>query len=77
VNQGLSSQTVWGHLEYLHRTAAHPVTTPAEDDGVDAPRQDPFQKDLTLFLVEEPADEEMHQAGRSYHEGADKPKESQ
>jgi hypothetical protein len=67
---------VGGHLKNAHGTPTHSVTTPAEDDGVDPPGQDPLQQYLALFLVEEPADEEVHQAGRSYHGVADNAKES-
>src|SRR6202521_2625879 len=67
---------VGGQLEHAHGTAAHPVTTPAKDDGVYPPGQDPLEQYLALFLVEEPADEEVHQARRSYHGVADNAKES-
>jgi len=48
------------HLEDSDGSAPHPVTTPAEDDGVDSPGQDPLQQHLTLTLVEEPANEKLH-----------------
>jgi hypothetical protein len=73
----LGAETVRGHLEDPHGTPAHAVTTPAEDDSVDPSWQESLQQYLALFLVEEPADEEVHQAGRSYHGAADKTKESQ
>lgn len=66
-----------GHLKDPNSSPAHSVTTPAEDDGVNAPGQDPLEKYLTLVLVKEPADEEVHQAQRSYHLVAYKTKESQ
>ena len=65
------------HLEDSYGTSAHPVTTPAKDDGVDPTGQDSVEQYLALFLVEEPADEEVHQARRSYHADSDKSKESQ
>jgi hypothetical protein len=74
--EALGAETVRGQLEDPYGTTAHAVTTPAEDDGVDPSRQDPLQQYLALFLVEEPADEEMHQARRSYHGVADKAKET-
>jgi hypothetical protein len=64
-------------MEDAYGAPAHPVTTPAEDDGVDPPGQDPLQQYLALFLVEEPADEEVHQARRTYHAVPDKTKETQ
>jgi hypothetical protein len=75
--RALSPEPARGHLEHLDGAPAHPVTTPTEDDGVDPSGQDPLQQYLALFLVEEPADEEVHQAGRSYHGVADKTKETQ
>jgi hypothetical protein len=68
---------VRGHLKDAHGPPTHTVTTPAEDNGVKPPGQDPLQQYLALFLVKEPADEEVHQVGRSYHGFADKAKETQ
>jgi hypothetical protein len=55
---------VGGHLEHPDRPTAHAVTTPAEDDGVDSPGKNPLQQYLSLFLMKQPAKDEMHQAGR-------------
>jgi len=75
LGEALSPQRV--RLEDAHRPPAHAVTAPAEDDGVEPPREDPIQQDFTLTLVEEQANEEMHQVGRTYHGVADKAKETQ
>jgi hypothetical protein len=56
---------VWAQLEDADGAPAHAVASPAEDDGVDAPGQDPLQQDLTLASMEKPAEEEVHQARRS------------
>src|SRR5712664_1079984 len=64
-------------VEDADGAAAHAVTAPAEDDGVDPPGQNPLQQYLALFLVEKPAHEEVHVAGRNYQECPDKTKESQ
>ncbi|HXN90259.1 MAG TPA: hypothetical protein VN906_02135 [Candidatus Sulfotelmatobacter sp.] len=50
------------HLENPDGTAAHPVTTPAEDYGVDSPGQDPPQQHLSLTLVEHKAKNEVHRS---------------
>jgi hypothetical protein len=49
-------------LENPDRAAPHPVTTPAEDYGVDSPRQDPPQQYLSLTLVEDDAKDEVHRS---------------
>src|SRR3989442_11531322 len=59
----------------LDGPATHTVTAPAEHDGVDPPRQNPSQQHLALLLVERPAHDEVHQAGKLYPEGAYKTKE--
>jgi hypothetical protein len=53
---------VGSHLEYPDGAAAHAVAAPAEDHGVDPPWQDPPQQHLSLFLVEQPTHDEVHQA---------------
>ena len=68
---------VGSELQDPDRPSAHPVTPPAEDDGVDLPRQDPPQQYLSLLPMESPADNEVHQARRLYLEFADKTKERQ
>jgi hypothetical protein len=55
---------VGGHLEDPHRAAAHAVASPAEDDGVNPPGQDPPEQYLSLFLVKQPTQNEVHQAGQ-------------
>jgi hypothetical protein len=65
------------HLKNSDCPAAHAVTTPAEDDGVDPPWQDSLQQHLTLTLVEEPAHEKLHRALKPYHSFGDKTQESQ
>jgi len=52
------------HLEDADGAAAHPVTAPAEDDSVDPPGQDPSKQHLALLLVERPANDKVHQAGK-------------
>jgi len=49
-------------LEDPDGPAAHAVAAPAEHDGVDPPGQDPLQQHLSLFLVEQPTPDEVHQA---------------
>jgi hypothetical protein len=44
--------------------AAHAVAAPAEDDGVDPPGQDALEQHFSLFLVEQPTKDELHQAGK-------------
>jgi hypothetical protein len=56
--------TLRRHLEDADGATAHPVTAPAEDDGVDSPGKDPPKQHLALLLVERPADKEVHQAAR-------------
>src|SRR5882762_3794922 len=73
----LGPKPVRGHLENPNGAPAHAIATPAEDHGVDPTGQDPLQQYLALFLVEEPADKEVHQAGRSYHAVPDNSQESQ
>jgi hypothetical protein len=53
------------HLEDAHGAAAHAVAAPAEDDRVDPPGQYSPEQHLALFLVERPADEEVHQAAKT------------
>src|SRR5262245_31136745 len=55
-----------GHLEDADGAAAHAVAAPAEDDRVDTPGQNSPQQHLALLLVERPAQNEVHQAGRLY-----------
>jgi hypothetical protein len=50
------------HLEDPDGAAPHPVTTPAEDHGVDSPGQDSPQQHLSLALVEEQAKEKVHRS---------------
>ncbi len=47
-------------LEDPDRAASHPVTAPAEDDRVDSAGQHPFQQHLSLFLMKQPAKDEVH-----------------
>lgn len=68
---------VWRQLQNPDGPAPHPVTPPAEDDGVDSSREDSLQQHLSLFLMKQPAKDEMHQAGRMYRESADKTRERQ
>lgn len=65
-----------GHLEDPHGSAAHAVTAPAENHSVDPPGQDPLQQHLALFLMKQPTENEVHQAGKLYLEFADKTKET-
>src|SRR2546422_1714123 len=54
-------------LEHPHGPATHPVAAPAEDDRVNATRQDAWDQSLTLPTMEEPADDEGHRADERYH----------
>ncbi len=54
-------------LEHPHGPATHPVAAPAEDDGVNATRQDAWDQSLTLPTMEEPTDNEAHRADETYH----------
>jgi hypothetical protein len=50
------------HLENPDGPAAHPVAAPAEDHRVDSPGQDALEQHFSLFLVEQPTKDELHQA---------------
>lgn len=76
MNGATGVDAVRAQLKDADRTTAHAVAAPAEDDGVDAPRQDPLQQYLAFPLMHEPAKKEVHRAGRSYHVNGDKAKES-
>src|SRR5216683_5494421 len=54
-------------LEHPHGPATHPVAAPAEDDGVNATRQDAWDQSLTFPTMKEPADNEAHRADETYH----------
>jgi len=57
-------QALRRQLEDPDSAATHAVTAPAEHDGVDPPGQNPSQQHLALLLVEHPANDEVHQAGK-------------
>jgi len=61
---GACVDAVGGHLKDPHGAAAHAVTAPAEDHGIDPPGQDPLQQHLALFLMKQPTENEVHQAGQ-------------
>jgi hypothetical protein len=42
--------------------ASHPVATPAEHDRVESAGQDPLEQHLSLFLMKQPAKDEVHRA---------------
>ena len=48
-------------LEDLDGASAHAIAAPAEDYGVDPPRQDPLDKHLSLTTMEKPADDVTHE----------------
>src|SRR6266851_1629565 len=54
-------------LEHPYGPATHPVAAPAEDDRVNATRQDAWDQSLTLPTMEDPADNEAHRAEETYH----------
>jgi hypothetical protein len=48
-------------LEDLDGSSAHAIAAPTEDHGVDPPRQDPLDQDLSLTTMKEPADDKAHE----------------
>jgi hypothetical protein len=63
-------------LENADGAAAHAVAAPAKDDSVDPPGQNSPQQHLALLLMEHPANNEVHQAGRLYPDFDYKTKET-
>jgi hypothetical protein len=59
---GAGVNAVRRQLQDPDSPAAHAVATPAENDRVDSTGQDPLQQHLSLFLMKQPAKDEVHRA---------------